>query len=137
MRYIRPGRTLFLRGPHDRKPHLWVVLTEPEGQSGCFVAVMLRTAKHFTDRTVVLEDGDHPFVTRPTSVDYSMANYFTASFISDALKSGRCHPQADVAPDLLERIRNGLLSSSHTVHAIREYCRGRFQKPPSGCQSSL
>jgi hypothetical protein len=62
MDLIAAGRTLLLRETPHAKPHLWLVLTNPDGNPEEIVAVMVRTHRAYTDATVVLEPGDHPFI---------------------------------------------------------------------------
>ena len=59
MEIIRAGRSLLLSDP---KPHLWFVLTDPERKNDRVVAVMISTVKHYSDPTLILEVGDHPFI---------------------------------------------------------------------------
>lgn len=80
---IHAGSTLLLSDPF---PHLWLVLTDPKGKDDIIVAVMVRTAKGYTDPTVILEAGDHPFIRHKSSVHYSKAKWFKMSRIQAALK---------------------------------------------------
>jgi hypothetical protein len=126
MDVIRAGTSLLLSESPGVKPHLWFVVTDPEGTPGRVVAVMMRSAKKFTDETVVLEPGDHAFVKHQSSVHYSSARWFDINAIDNAMRSGRCHLRENMTPELLSRVRNGLLKSPFTVHAVSDYCRTRF-----------
>lgn len=126
MDLVRPGRALLLRESPGAKPHLWFVLTEPEGNPARIIAVMLRTKQRFTDPTLVLVAGDHPFVRHDSSVHFSTARWFTVSALQNAFRTGHCSLQADMTGDLLRRVREALLRSPFTINAIREYCRERF-----------
>jgi hypothetical protein len=126
MELVRAGRALLLRETPDAKPHLWFVLTDPDGIQPRVVAVMVRSARHFTDPTVVLTVGDHPFVRHESSVHYSSARRFTVQALQKAFGHGHCSLQADMSPTLLARVREGLMRSPFTVNVIREYCRDRF-----------
>ena len=116
---------LFSEEPHT-KPHLWFVLTDPDGTPPRVVAVMVRSKKEFTDDTVVLEEGDHPFVRHPSSVHYSTARIFRVRKIRLALNRGWCSLHRDMFRDLLKRVKQGLLDSAFTVPTIRDYCLKRF-----------
>jgi len=126
------GRSLLFQAPNDEKPHLWFILTDPEGDRNRVVAVMLRTVKEYTDKTIILEPGDHPFIKHSSSIHYSSARFFEAEAISHALRKGHCRLQEDMSSDLLRRAREGLLKSPFTVNAIKDYCRGRFSRIPLG-----
>ena len=130
MELVRAGRALLLRESPDAKPHLWFVITDPEGTPPRVIAVMLRTAQHFTDPTVVLAPGDHPFIHHESSVHYSTARWFSVNAISKAFLAGHCSLQADMSAPLLTRVRDGLLRSQFTVNALREDCRRCFGESP-------
>ena len=72
------GETFFLSGTHDTEPHLWIVLTDPEGNPGEVVVVNLTSQRPGSDATVVLQRGDHPFVRHDTVVYYGDARMDTA-----------------------------------------------------------
>lgn len=127
MSIVRAGSTLLLAEPPLNKPHLWVVLTDPDSE-GRVVAVMLRTATRFTDETLMLQPGDHPFVRHETSVHYSTARWFAVPALDDAMKRGRCHMRDEVSPELLARCCDGLLRSPFTVHAVAEFCRSCWKR---------
>ena len=129
MELVYAGRSLLLRETAIAMPHVWFILTDPHGTPPRVVAVMLRTARHYTDTTVVLMVGDHPFVRHESSVHYSSARYFTVSALEHAHRLGRCSLQADMSRALLANARDGLLRSPFTVNAVREFCRGRFAPP--------
>jgi hypothetical protein len=89
---------------------------------------MVVTARPHTDKTVVLHEGDHPFIRHESNVDFSVAMYVLASKLHRALDQGKCEPQPDMEAELLAKVRIGLLSSSRTIHEIADYCRSHF--PP-------
>lgn len=122
MDFIRAGRSLLLSEPPLYEPHLWFVLTDPN-HAGKVVAVMMRSAKAYTDPTLVLDVGDHPFIRHASAVHYSTAQLLSVSEIRAALKSGRCHPKEDMTRELLKRVRAGLIVSPRTVRVLSNYCR--------------
>lgn len=128
MDIIRAGRTLLLilREVPDPKPHLWLILTDPIGIPARVVAVMVRTVTTFTDKTVVLNAGDHPFIRHQSSVHYSSARFFRVKAIQRALRRKQGYLQEDMSAELLQQVRRGLLDSPFTIPAVREHCRERF-----------
>lgn len=126
MDLIRAGRTIYLKpGPHDgshAKPHLWLVVTDPDS-AGRIVAVMLRTETSFTDPTLVLDVGDHPFVHHRSSVHYSTAQWYSLGRIQALIRSGQCTLREDMSADLLERVQSALLTSPFTVEAVKRHCQ--------------
>ena len=128
MNVIGAGSTLLLSDAPLFKPHLWLVLTDPDAQSRV-IAVMLRTATRFTDSTVLLNVSDHPFVKHESSVHYSTARYLSVPTLLKEMKSGRCHLRDSMTPGLLQKARDGLLSSPFTVHALKAEAEAIFKKP--------
>lgn len=130
MDVIKAGRTILLR-PRDNKfphkPHLWLVLTDPPSPNGIVVAVMVCTQTKFSDSTVILKVGDHPFIRHDSSVQFSSARYLQIPFILKEMEGGRCHLRKDMSRDLLKRVQEGLLISPRTVIAFREYCKKCFE----------
>lgn len=90
MNVLGAGRAILYRAPDVDGFHLYFVLTDPIHDGREVVAVMLRTATEFTDDTVVLEPGDHPFVRHATSVHYSTADLFQVDKLLDAMRRGEC-----------------------------------------------
>lgn len=123
MYIIGAGKTFILHYP---EPHLWFILTNPKDSDNIVVAVMVRSVTRFTDSTVVLKDGDHPFIRHNSSVHYSTAKFFKKSSIIAKMKKGKCHLKEDMSCKLLKRVRKGLLDSPFTVNAIRDYCKKVF-----------
>jgi hypothetical protein len=123
---IAAGSTMLLAEPPHLKPHLWFVLTDPFGQPPQVVAVMLRTVKSYTDTTVILQAGDHPFIRHPSSVHYSTARAFKITAIDRTIASGHCHLRQPATAQLLETLRKGFAESPYTVNAVRDLCKGRF-----------
>ena len=59
--------------------------------------------------------------------------------VIEALKNRGLSLEADLSVTLLERVRNGLLESSRTIHVVKDECRTRLglpipdpAQPPSG-----
>lgn len=127
MEVFAAGRAFLLGGgPFGDKPHLWVALTDPDPTTNKIVIAHLVTAKPHTDRTVVLNKGDHEFIDRETHVDFAGTLIVPVSRLHRAITKGRCRFHKDVTDGVLAQLRAGLLSSRRTVHAIADYCRDRF-----------
>lgn len=127
MSRIAAGSAFLISGPQfNPAPHLWFVLTDPEPGDSRVVAVMLVTSRVYTDKTVVLMPGDHPFVRHESNVDFGGAVLIHPGKFLQAVAQGKCHPQPDIDSNLLQRLRAGLLASSRTVHWLAAHCRERF-----------
>ncbi len=126
MELIGAGRSLLIYPDTDSKPHVWFVLTDPVGMPGKVVAVMIQSAKPYTDSTVLLEHGDHPFIRHQTSVSFGQATFFTLEKLQRYFQKGMCHLLQDMSAALLDKVRKGLLASARTPHSIRAYCQSQF-----------
>lgn len=121
---IQAGRALTQVGPDGK--HLWFVLTDPDPKTKKVVVVMLVTARSYTDKTVVLGSGAHPFITRESNVSYGMADFVPLSRLEARLSSGSAKMKADMSPRLLKQVRDGLFASSRTPHDVKDYCAEIF-----------
>jgi mRNA-degrading endonuclease toxin of MazEF toxin-antitoxin module len=122
---LRAGRSLIIR---DRKmgTHLWFVLTDPDAETRLVVIVVLVTERAHTETSVRLDVGDHPFIKHASNVDFGSATYALAVKLEAALASKRAEVSADMSPELLAKVRQGLVESSHTPNEIVAYCRKSF-----------
>jgi hypothetical protein len=129
MNLIGAGRVLCVHDPASDTTHIWFVLTDPD-PDGRVVIVMARTLRPYTESTVVLQVGDHPFVEHATTLDYSAATLASASKLTGWLGHGRAVCLADASKSLLSRILIGLLKSTHTPNYLVSYIGG--DPPPFG-----
>lgn len=126
MDFVAAGRAFLLSEYQHQKLHLCFILTDPDCNPAKVVGVMVRTRKRFTDDTVILCPGDHPFIKHESAVHYSTADFFTVAKIVKCADQGHCHIQPDMTPELLRRVRQGLLDSPYTVRGVKDYCCSRF-----------
>lgn len=120
MTAVRAGSAFLFPVGHKDVPHLVLVLTDPAGPSDIVVVTAVVSEKPFTDKTVTLNVGDHPFIRRPSNVDYGWSRFLPA------MKLLRGKPQEDLNDEVLARVRDGLLASSHTTNELVSYCRPIF-----------
>jgi hypothetical protein len=106
--------------------HLWIVLTEPEGQPLEVVIVNLTKNKPLADTTCILSPGDHTFIKVETVVHYADARKVPAEPLHALTKLTSYDFHDDCSEELLERIQRGLLASKSTPKGIKAYCRERF-----------
>lgn len=122
---MRAGRAIHWTEP-AAGPHLWFMLSDVDPDTAQVVLVRLVTSRSYTDKTVTLSVGDHPFVKHASNIDCGSALLLRADKVDAMLKSGVATLDADMSTNLLATARAGLLSSSHTVHFIVDYCRTRW-----------
>lgn len=121
-----PGDTVFFDQMYQRKRHLWVVLTSPQGATAKSVMVNLTSKSSHSDRTVVLHKGDHPFIEHPTVVNYGEARFVNVDEVKKQIRNNMVTTHHPFEPDVLKRIQDGIPRSPQTPRKIKEYCAERL-----------
>ena len=128
---FRAGDT-FLIGKPGEKQHLHVVLCDPAGTPPTLLVVSFNTVTLYTDTTLQLGPGDHPFITRATAVSFDTMNTFPVDQL-DALEKlclagqGNSFRRHDpVSADLLARIVAGALKSDLTPKRMARALKERL-----------
>lgn len=107
--------------------HLWFILTDPDPETRLLVMAALVTERAHTERTVRLDVGDHAFIKHASNVDFGSAKYAPAAKLEAALAAQRAVLGEDMSTSLLARVRDGIVTSSHTPNEIAAYCRSKFE----------
>jgi len=126
VRFLRAGQSYLLKEPGIEKRHLWFILTDPDSRTNEVLAVKVVPAKEYTDKTLELFPGDHPFIKHKSCVDFSSARRFSQKQILKSVTKNLCHPKDPMSSTLLERARRGMLNSPHAVRFFQDYCRERI-----------
>ncbi|OIO11235.1 MAG: hypothetical protein AUJ52_02315 [Elusimicrobia bacterium CG1_02_63_36] len=111
-------------GLPDRKEHLWFVLTDPDLEKN-FLAVNLTSFELFKDDTVVLTAG-HPFISKKSVIQYSDARLFKTTDLDWMIDAAYAQAREACSPELLKRIREGLIISDHAPQEMQEYLQRRI-----------
>lgn len=120
-----PGDTVFFDRMYERTQHLYVVLTPPEGSPPMAAVVNLTSQKSYSDTTVVLQQGDHPFIDRATVVNYGGAHIVNVERLKQEIdKEGTAGYPFE--PEILKTIQDGIQQSPFTPRGIKKYCAGRL-----------
>lgn len=125
---VAVGQTLFLAPKSDVVPaHLWVVACGPVHDPPQVVLVSLSSAREGSDRTTVLQRGDHPFVRHETVVFYQDARVVMVHQLEKLLAAEVARTREGCSPELLQRIQDGCLKSPRIEPWIRETCRAALE----------
>lgn len=100
------------------KAHCWVLVVETANAKQ-FIGVMLVSLKPHSDRTVILQVGDHPFIQHETSVDYGSATVLVTSKLDSWVSSKRAALQQPMDPAVMHRIRHGVCDSTRTPNHVK------------------
>jgi hypothetical protein len=101
--------TTFLRADADK--HLWVVLSDPALDPEKVLIVNLTTLDERKERACILNRGDHPWITHETCANYADSVVTTLAKLNAARDGGAIRLQAPLSPEVLHKIRNGVLDS--------------------------
>lgn len=113
------GDTVLLPKPGHDKRHLWVLVTGVNPQTGEAIIVNFTTERPHSDKTVVIQPGEHPFVDRPTVVFYADARFASLAHLDAAIQQGIATRHDPLTPALLKRVQAGLLASTLTPTKIK------------------
>ena len=117
----------FLTGDGDEDNfHLWIIITPTT--EGEVVTVCLATAIKRSERLVVLNKGDHPFIDHESVISYRYSTIRTVEDVEELLSSGLAKKREPVSPELLNRIQAGILDSDFTPNGVRAYYRDVMRK---------
>ena len=120
------GDTLLIPAPGVAgvKPHLWIIVTEPDENSLCII-VNLTSLRGSQDQTVTIMPGEHPFVIHPTSVRYSDALIADIQRLSAEIAGGLALPKQPCGAALLSLIQDGLCASPYTPQKVVDFFLAR------------
>jgi len=90
------------------------------------ICVNVTTKQSYSDPTLILQPGEHPFINRESVVYYAGAAWLDMAALNVAIAVGLgnlpCHQRESCAPEMLKKIRCGLLRSPFTKRDIKRHC---------------
>lgn len=110
------GKTLLLQTDQESVPHLWAVVA----QSSCTTKVLIVNVTTFwshSDPTVILNNGDHPFIKHKSSINYAEMREVGTALIIDKIKKGVIKIQNDLEVHILQKIQEGV-SRTPRIHPV-------------------
>ncbi len=96
MPLVRAGRAIHWTEPAAGS-HLWFVLSDADPDTSQVVMVRLVTSRPYTDKTVTLDVGDHPFIQHESNIDCGSALLLRADRVDAMLRSGVAKLDADMS----------------------------------------
>lgn len=91
--------------------------------AGETVVVSIATLRPKSDPIVVLEPGEHPFLSVRSVPGYIFARLWTGAEIDQHLAGGRAQLRERMPEKLVQRMRNGLVDSDRTPNGVRQYTK--------------
>lgn len=121
---IEIGDTFYVPDQYRRsKRHLCICVTRAEGPPPQVMLVPVVTKKDWSDTTVVLQPGIHPFVKDPTVVDFRYTRVELLSKLEDGIAKGRIKRDLAFPSSIMSDIREGVTTSAFTPNCMIERFR--------------
>jgi hypothetical protein len=121
------GDTFLIPKSGRQTEHLWIVVTDPEPETDLAVCVSITTRRSNSDTTVIILPGMHPFIRHDSVVYYSDAKILDLNKVQQALDARMagivCERRESCSQQLVEMVRQGILSSKMTPNKVKDYCR--------------
>lgn len=111
----------FLTGTDDDEDdyHLWIIVTPPN--LGEVVTVCVVTAHKRSERLVVLNAGDHPFIKHESVIAYRWSKIRLVDDLEAALSTGAAKKREPLSAAILKKAQSCLLESDFTPNGVRQY----------------
>jgi hypothetical protein len=105
-------------------PHLWIVLTEPDAQTGLAVIVNVTSLQKHSDRTTILTAQEHPYISHDSVVLYADARIVDIRLIEQGIQDANrfIRPLAPCNAELLKRVCDGVGDSPFTSEKVYNFC---------------
>ena len=124
---LKCGDTFLIPKTARDTEHLWIIVTEIDANNGNAVCVNVTTRQSYSDTTLVLQVGDHSFITHESVINYSDAREMPIPLVEQALQTRTsrfvCEPRDPCSASLLNRIQKGLITSKQTPKDIKARCK--------------
>ena len=118
------GDTFLIPKRGEDIEHLWIVITEPDAD-GNAVCVSVTAKRSYSDTTVVLSAGEHPFIKHESAIHYADARILDLEKVQAALDAHTrtfiCRSHKPCSEDLLTRVQDGLLKSPYPTKGINSF----------------
>ena len=117
---MKVGDTFYLIGPESNRPHLWVVVSDPEIDSERIVIINLTSDGPDKDRTCIVSEEAHPRLTHDSCVNYPCARMISNEALERAKGIGALDLQEPLAGDVLRRIQQKAAESEDMRNKYRQ-----------------
>ena len=111
----------FLIGGHGLTPHLWIVLTQPAGDPARVLIASCTSRKPWSDDTILLDRGDHPFIRHETVIAYTEVRIVEVRVIEFQLGVGKIARKERMRRAVLDRVVRAVLNSTNTAAKFKQF----------------
>lgn len=115
---MKPGDTFLILAEQPKK-HLWVIVSDPAANPDLVVCLSFTTLRDKSDRSCVVQPGEHPFVQEATCIAYRHGRHLSLQQLQAMAMAGALQMREPVSEALLARIRQGARESDFTIFLHR------------------
>lgn len=109
---MKLGDTFLVSDPGETlDTHLWIVLSDPAKDPERVIIVNVTRWRDAQDQACVLEEDDHPWLTRRSCVNYRDAKVVSLQHLQSILSGDQIEQRDPLSEDLLRRVLNGVSDS--------------------------
>lgn len=130
----KAGDAFMLPRGRDNIPHLHTVVLASDKATGQCIVVNFSTKRRGVEQTLVLDDGDHPFIKHESCALFSDAKVVPLSALQQGEEAGKVVRQPRFSATVLKKIQDSMMKSSFTPQIVKEkyhaWTRAAANPPP-------
>jgi hypothetical protein len=115
------GDSFWVQTTHEPVEHLWILTTRPNALNDSSIWVNVTTARPWSDRTTVLQNGDHPALRHESVINYRGAKLVDLVKLEGLIQAAQARLANRCSSALLSRIQSGILASKFTPRKIQNH----------------
>ncbi len=119
---LEPGHTYINCG------HLWVVIAILPGTNEMALVANLTSKQDGSDTTLILKNGDHPFLKHDTVMNYIDTRDYGKDDLASRIEKRYFEKREPFSSNILRKIQQGLLDSPNTPKLYKKSCTQIFGK---------
>jgi hypothetical protein len=124
-----PGECYLIPDPETGRRHLFIVASW-EDAHGRALLVNMTDERNIDDQSCLVRQGDHPFITKPTLINYADAKTATEAQLSKHVASGRIVLKERANGGLLRRVQVGAGNSQALDQGLHYFRKLMDNNPP-------
>ncbi len=110
---------------------MWIIITDPDAD-GKAVGVNVTTRQTYSELTVIVNAGEHPFVNHESVINYRDARIIDVKAVEAAIafkpRNFVCKSHSPCSPVFLKKVQDGMLKSKNVEKAIKKRCSDEWEK---------
>ena len=119
---VNCGDTFLIDFPGAPNEHLFVVITRVNDKLNNFVIVGIESAENtHSENQILLHPGEHPFLTKLSSVAYRFAAIMSVEELDFHVKQGTAKRREPMPPEIIARIVKGMKQTRKAPRYVQDY----------------